>query len=392
MIRDLPRVILKEGREKKIRGRYPWVQRGEVLRVEGKAEPGSEARLFSHGGDFLAVGTLHEGIRFPFRVFSLEDEPLGVDFFRRRLREALNRREGVTPDTNARRVLFAEADGVPGLIIDEYDDVVAVQVRQMGVEKLKPAWMEAVVDVLKPRAIVERSDMESRRDEGLEPLSRPLMGDVPETVEIFESGLKFLVPVLEGLKTGFYLDQRETRRLFASEITSGMRVLDAFCYTGAFSLHAARAGAEVTGVDLAEGAVDTARANAELNRLEVRFDLANAFDWLVDSAKLGQVFDAIVLDPPAISKSRDRRDSLKWAVWRLVHSALPVLKPGGRLLVCSCSYQLPLDEMIDTIRLAANDRGRAAYVDKVTLQAPDHPYLIQFPESLYLKCAWVRTS
>lgn len=392
MIRDLPRVVLKEGREKKIRGRYPWVQRGEVLRVEGKAEPGCEARLFSHNGDFLAVGTLHDGIRFPFRVFSLEDEPLGVDFFRRRVQEALARRAGLTPDTNARRVVFAEADGLPGLIVDQYDDVLAVQVRQMGVERLKTAWMEAIVDVLKPRAIMERSDMESRRDEGLEPLSQPLMGDVPETVEIVESGLKFLVPIQEGLKTGFYLDQRETRRQFAAEVTPGMRVLDAFCYTGAFSLYAARAGAKVIGVDLAEGAVEMARANAELNGLDVRFDLANAFDWLVDSAKMGQAFDAIILDPPAISKTRDRRDSLKWAVWRLVHSALPILKTGGRLLVCSCSYQLPLDEMIDTIRLAANDRGRAAYVDRVTLQAPDHPYLIQFPESLYLKCAWVRAS
>ncbi|MFQ3676881.1 MAG: class I SAM-dependent rRNA methyltransferase [Fimbriimonadaceae bacterium] len=392
MIRDLPRVVLKEGREKKIRGRYPWVQRGEVLRVEGKSEPGAEARLFAHNGDFLAVGTLHEGIRFPFRVFSLEDEPLGVDFFRRRIREALARREGAAPDTNARRVVFAEADGLPGLIVDQYDDVLAVQVRQMGVERLKPAWLDAIVDVLKPRAIMERSDMESRRDEGLEPTSQPLVGDVPETVEIVESGLKFLVPVREGLKTGFYLDQRETRRQFAAEVTPGMRVLDAFCYTGAFSLHAARAGADVVGVDLAEGAVETARANAELNGLDVRFDLANAFDWLVDSAKMGPSFDAVVLDPPAISKSRDRRDSLKWAVWRLVHSALPILKPGGRLVVCSCSYQLSLDAMIDTIRLAANDRGRAAYVDRVTLQAPDHPYLIQFPESLYLKCAWVRAA
>jgi 23S rRNA (cytosine1962-C5)-methyltransferase len=255
-------------------------------------------------------------------------------------------------------------------------------------ESLKPVWLPALVSSLSPKSVYERSEMAGREEEGLGPYAGQLFGETPKEVEIDESGLRFVVPVTGGLKTGYYLDQRNTRRLFAERVSAGQKVLDAFCYTGAFSCYAARAGATTLGIDTHEGALALARRNAELNGLTCSFDMANVFDWLEQEP--ATKFDWIVLDPPAIAKSGAARDSLKWAVWKLVHRAIPHLADGGRLIVCSCSYQLDQREMIETARLAASDRGVRLFLEDVTIQDLDHPAAIQFPESLYLKCAWLR--
>ncbi len=382
----LPTVRLRPGKEKKIHAGYPWVQRGELMK-QADLTPGL-ARLEDSRGDFLAVGTLNPGRRFPFRVFSLKDEAIDEGFFHRRFSTALQMRQALIEGTNAFHLAHAEADGLPGFIADVYDGHAVVQVRSLGIESLRDAWLPALIDVLQPKSILERSEMAGRQEEGLQPRKGALHGEPPQVAEFHEDGLPLRALIQDGLKTGFYLDQRPARRLLAQRVKPGQTVLDVFCYTGAFSLHAARSGAVCTAVDLHEDALREAEACADRAGVGVKFIQANAFEWLEAGEEGG--FDWIILDPPAIAKNSEKRDSLKWAIWKLVYNALPLLNPGGRMVVCSCSYQLGQHEMIDVCRLAASDRGEKLFLEGVTFQDTDHPALIAFPESLYLKCAWLR--
>jgi 23S rRNA (cytosine1962-C5)-methyltransferase len=383
-------VWLKAGREKKIRHLYPWVQREEIARVDGAPTDGGLVRLLDHAGTLLGIATYHARSRFPARLLTMQDEAIDTAFFARRFEAAARLRQHRVQETDAFRLVFSEADGVPGLIVDRYADYLVLQVRTLGMERLKPLWLPALIETQAPKGILERSEMESRREEGLKPFTGILYGHVPEWIPITESGLHFLVPTTSGLKTGFYLDQRENRRQLARLVQPGERVLDLFCYTGAFALYAARAGAIVRGVDILPEAIELARQHAALNQLSAEWEVANAFEWLPASAERGELYDWVILDPPAIAKRREQRESLRWAIWKLVYHALPLLAPDGRMLVCNCAYTVDLSLMVDMVRLAAHDRGRALYLEDVSFQAPDHPFLLQFPESLYLKCLWLR--
>jgi 23S rRNA (cytosine1962-C5)-methyltransferase len=388
MIEGLVKIV--GGREKKLQHGYPWVQRGEISEVLGAPTPGALVRIVNFRNETLGIGTYNPQSRFPVRLLTTADEPIDRAFFERRLEHALRHRQRVVQDTNAMRLVFSEADGLPGLIVDQYADYLVVQVRTMGMERLRELWLPTLIEQLEPKGVIERSEMASRAEEGLEPFAGVLHGDAPELIEIEESGLLFLVPTDAGRKTGFYLDQRENRRRLAAQVRPDERVLDLFCYTGAFALYAARAGAHAVGVDILPDAIDLAEVHARRNRLEAHWIVENAFDWLPQAAEQGAQFDWIVLDPPAIAKRQDQKDSLRWAIWKLVYNALPLLSEGGRLVVCSCAYQLSLTEMLDTVRLAATDRTIPLFLEEITFQAPDHPYLLQFPESLYLKCLWAR--
>jgi 23S rRNA (cytosine1962-C5)-methyltransferase len=383
----LPIVRLVPGRDKKIRARYPWVQREEVAHAPN-IPSGTLVHLHSSSDEFLGVGSYNALSRFPVRVLTRQDEPIDVDFFRRRIREALARRTKLE-DTDSMRVLFSEVDNVPGLILDRFGDTCVVQVRTAGMELLRPVWGEAVEMELEPACLYDKSDMEGRKEEGLDLRAGILTGRLPKPVLVRESGLEFESLVEKGLKTGFYLDQRETRRRLADRVQPGELVLDAFSYVGAFGIYAARAGAEVMGVDIHEPSVAAAKRNAKRNDVECDFQIANVFEWL-QSGGDGRKFDWMILDPPAIAKSKDKRDSLKWGIWKLVYHGIDSLAIGGRMVVCSCSYQLGLNELIDTVRLAAADRSRIAYLEEVTVQGVDHPISAHFPESWYLKCAWFR--
>lgn len=358
--------------------------------MEGEPETGGLIRLCDFQGELLGIGTYNPQSRFPVRLLTPQEEPIDTAFFLRRFEQARNLRENLIHETDSYRLVFGEADGLPGLIIDRYAEYAIVQVRTLGMERLKPLWLPALLECLQPKGVMERSEMEARREEGLLPQTGELHGEVPDEIRITESGLQFLVPTRSGSKTGFYLDQRENRRQLAREVQPGERVLDLFCYTGGFSLYAAREGAETLGIDLSREAIAIANRHAALNGLTARFECANAFEWLESARAEQEPFDWIILDPPAIAKARNQRNSLKWAIWKLIYGSLPLLKPNGRMVVCNCSYQFSLQEMTETARLAASDRDYKIYLYDHSFQAPDHPHLLQFPESLYLKCLWLR--
>lgn len=380
------KVHLKSGKERKIRNFYPWVQRGEC-RSEGVGD-GDVCRLLDSNGNFLAVGTYNSKSRFLFRVCSLEDRELDHEFFVERFKQAKEFRQDTISGTNSWRLVYSEADLVPGLMVDQFGDQLVVQVRSLGMEKLKVVWLPALIETIQPRGIYEKSDMVGREEEGLGATTGSLYGETESTLVVEEDGMTFLAPVVAGLKTGYYLDQRETRRRFRSRVMPGDKVLDCFCYTGSFALIAAQQGATAYGIDIHPPAIETARQNALDNGIEAVFVESNAFDYLATDS-LGP-YDWIILDPPAIAKTREKRDSLKWAIWKLVLQALPNLKPGGRLIVCSCSYQLNLQELVEICRLAASDKSTRLVLEDVTYQDVDHPAPIHFPEALYLKCAWLR--
>jgi 23S rRNA (cytosine1962-C5)-methyltransferase len=382
-------IKLAKGREKKIKGFYPWVQKEEVRRPEGGKHV-CLADLYSDDGDWLAIGTYNRVSRFPFRVLSLEREDIDETFFRERIRQAIDHRKGSIEDTNSQRIIFSEADRLPGLIVDQFGDHLVVQVRTAGMDMLRHLWLPALIEETGAESIMEKSEMAGRREEGLEPISQVLHGEPPAKIEVIESGFKMTALVETGLKTGFYLDQRNARRELARRVKPGDKVLDCFCYTGGFGIYAAKAGAEAVGVDIHPVALEEARATAERNDVKVDFVEANAFEYLAEGAGAKGPFDWIILDPPAIAKTQDKKNSLKWAIWKLVYAALPLLKPGGRLFVCSCSYQLSQQKLIEACRLAASDRKVRLMLEGITIQDLDHPVSTQFPESLYLKGVWLR--
>ena len=373
------KIFLRKGREKKVKHFYPWVFRDEIVRVSG--EEGVLGELYDYEGNFLARGTYSPKSRIAFRVLTYQKEEIDKHFFIKRIEEALKLRRDIPSD--AYRVAFSESDLLSGLIIDKYAEGVVIQVRSYPMEKLKELLLDAVIEILKPVFIYERSDFKGRKEEGLKEFKGLLYGELKNPLIIKERELKFLVDVENGLKTGFYLDQRDNRAYVSGLVDKDSKVLDLFCYTGGFSLYCAKKGAKVLGVDINEDAINLARENAKLNGLSAEFLQANAFDFIQETK---DKYDLIIADPPAIAKTKKEKESILWAIWKLAYYSFPKLKKHGRLFICSCTYQISAEEMIKQLRLAATDNGLRIVVKEVNLQPLDHPYLPTFPESLYLKC------
>ena len=377
---------LKAGKSKKVQKFYPLVYRDEVAEVSPSVEDGDLVTLLDERGKFLAWGTYSAKSHVAFRVLTLQDEPVDRDFFANRLQKAFEQRKHLREITNAVRLVHAEADFLPGLIVDRYNEFAVIQVRTKGMERLRDLWFEPLLELLKPRGVYERSDMEGRKEEGLTPFKGLLYGIVPERIEIVEHGLRFLIDVERGLKTGFYLDQRDNRKLVSELVQPGEQFLDLFAYTGAFSVYAATKGAECTAIEQHKHLVELGLEQAKLNKVEVNFRCGNVFEELPKLGSEGQRFDFIVIDPPAIAKSEKQIASLRKAIHRVVSDSLRVLKPGGRMLVCTCVYHMDWSDLIETVRFAASDLNVPLRILAQTTQATDHPIRLHIPESQYLRC------
>jgi len=382
-----PSVILKPNAGRKLRNFYPWAFHDDIAEVRGDPEPGAIVLVRDASGALIGQAFYNPRAAIPLRMLTRGEERLDGEWLRQRLMAAAARRREIR-GTNAVRLVHGEADGLPGLIVDRYGDVLVVQIRNMGMERWREPIVEALRALFAPRGIYERSDVEAREEEGLEPRTGLLWGEVPEPVEVVEDGLVFETSVARGQKTGFYLDQRENRRRLRGWVRPGDRVLDVYGYIGAFALHAAAAGATAVVIDKDPWALGQAERNARRNGLAERITvrLGDALEMMEALQAEGRRFEWVVLDPPAMVKRRiEWERGVRQRFVELAYRALCLLNDGGGMLFSSCAYPIRLEDLIEATRLAASDAGCRLVVRDVTYQPPDHPWVLQIPESLYLK-------
>ena len=382
---SLPQVRLAPSAVKRVRNFDCWVFRDELLPPIPSLPNGSTVELTDGAGTFLAYAFYSSVSSIAARVVSLDRrEPVDRRLIAARVRDALRRRAGIT-GTTALRLVFSEADGLPGLIADRYGDYLILQIRTAGMEALKRDVVEELRAQCAPKGILERSDKDFREDEGLEPAAGLLFGAVPERIEIEEHGLRFLVDPYHGQKTGFYLDQRDTRRVVRDRLRPGHRVADVFAYTGAFGIAAAAAGAQVVCVEREEPYLALAREHAALNKVSAQIETVagDAFYWVEAAAKRGDRFDWVLLDPPSLAKHKADTSRGRQALQQLVRHALGLLTDDGTLVVSVCTYHL-LGLAEEIVRIAAADAGIRLRVCGMGMQASDHPWMLQMPMTRYL--------
>jgi 23S rRNA (cytosine1962-C5)-methyltransferase len=294
----------------------------------------------------------------------------------------------VVGQTNAYRLVFGESDGIPSLIIDRYADHFAMQTLAQGTENLISLITEILQDIFHPQSIILRNDLAVRELEGLPPEKKIIFGEFPKNVEVFEGEIRYRTDLWTGQKTGAYLDQRENRLLAARFLQGG--ILDAFCYHGLFGLHTARNASRVIGLDSSPEAIEQARGNALSNGLtNIEFRKENVFDFLKKEADEGQSYDGIILDPPAFAKSKENVAGAIRGYKELNLRAICLLNPGGILVTSSCSYNLSESKFLEILRECAKDSGATLRIIQRRGQSADHPVLLSFPESSYLKCLFL---
>lgn len=384
----MERIILSLDKRGRIRGGHPWIYDNEVASVPAGFEPGDIVEVVDTKGRLVGRGYANPRSKILVRLLTRDaNTVIDAKFFLARLQRAWRLREQLGLTRNC-RLVFGEADGLPGLIIDKFGDAFVLQAHTAGVARWQDVIVDALVAMFHPRLIVERNDLPVRVLEGLMEHTGLLVGDGDTRVAIEENELRFTIDLLAGQKTGFFLDQRNTWSLLR-DVARNARVLDCFCYVGAFSLHAARYGAQsVVGIDASEDATALARANAAQNGCESRceFLTGNVFDLLTDWAtSKARTFDVIVLDPPAFTKTRGTTDSALRGYKEINRRALQLLAPGGFLLSCSCSRFVTPEMLSAVIADAARDTHRRVRQVATATQAPDHPIDWAIPETFYLK-------
>ena len=381
------KVYLIPGKEKRVYSRHPWVFRSDIHHTEGPCAPGDVVSVYSDKGRFLAKAFYNPNSQIALRIMSWRDEPIDRDSIFQRVHEAVEYRRTFA-DLKSCRLIFAESDRLPALIVDSFGDVLVLQCLALGMERFKQDVVDALVKEVNLRGIWERNDVPVRRLEGLEMTTGLLYGEVPDLVEMAENGVKFYVDVKEGQKTGFFLDQKENRAAIAPFVR-GKRVLDCFTHTGSFALHAGHYGAaEVTGVDISAYACEFAARNAKLNGLEdrVHFTEANVFDLLAEKSRAGEQYDVIILDPPAFTKSRAMLENAIRGYKEINLRAMKMIVPGGVLITCSCSQHVLPDMFRKMVLDAAGDARVQLRQIEFRTQGRDHPILPAAQETEYLKC------
>lgn len=382
-------IRLKPREERRILGGHAWVFSNEIDRIEGSAAAGSAVAVARSDGRLVGYGFWNPKSLIAARIYSRREPEFGRAQIAERIGRAAALRERLYPGSDAFRLVHGESDGLPGLVIDRYGRTFCLQTHCLGIDLLKETVADAIGDLFGAVSIVERNESHLRVLEGL-PLTSGLMrGDPPGVVTIREGDLSFEIEPLGGHKTGFYYDQRENR-LAARRFAPGARVLDAYCHTGAFALHLARAGArEAIGIDVSAEAVRAARRNAEINGLSeaCRFETGDAAEAMAAMRDAGERFDLIVLDPPSFTRSKKNVPAAKRAYTDVNRRALRLLARGGILVTASCSHHITDETFLDSVREAAVSVDRTPRLLEWRSQAPDHPVLPAMPETRYLKLA-----
>ncbi|MDO7905470.1 class I SAM-dependent rRNA methyltransferase [Paenibacillus sp. JX-17] len=446
----MPSVILERGRKKRLEQSHPWIYKSEIASVNGEPGNGTLVEVLNHQGRYLATGYYNANSQITVRVVSHQPlEAMDTAFFVRRFEDCLKHRERFVTGGDAYRLVYGEADFLPGLIVDRFGDVLVVQLLTLGMDVCREAIVEALIQVVEPAGIYERSDVPVRELEGLEQVKGELYGKCPRHVTVTENGLLIKVDIVEGQKTGYFFDQRENRASIAPLMTGwgaksgiqlqdvveegevrrlpvnksgktvtfpywdGATVLECFSHTGSFTLHACKYGAKkVTCLDISEHAIESARENVRLNGFEdrVEFVVDDAFQYLrsqvkgveertaranggkVDTSQPltaggGKTFDVVILDPPAFAKTKSAVKGACRGYKDINLHGMKLVNEGGYLVTASCSYHMRPDLFLETIRDAAMDAGKVLRLVEWRAAGKDHPQILGVDEGHYLKFA-----
>jgi 23S rRNA (cytosine1962-C5)-methyltransferase len=380
-------VTVTQRGEERIRNGHFWVYRADV--GGGHADPGAVVRVAGPGGRFLARAFYSDRSQITLRILTQDDVPVDRQFWRSRLEQAITFRDRLQIDANAYRLVHGEGDLIPSLVVDRYGDYLVTQALSQGTDRLLPDLITLLVELTGAKGILARNDPRVRLLEGLEQHVAVLHGSIPDAVTVREGRVDYDVDLQRGQKTGAFLDQRENRQA-AAQYVSG-RTLDCFSYAGGFALQLAPHADEVTALDISEDATALLAANAARNRLSnVHGRTTNVFDELRTLDKMGERFDAVVLDPPAFAKSKAAIPKALSGYKEINLRAIKILKPGGFLITCSCSYHVNESAFAEVVLDAALDARVEVSVVEKRMQGRDHPVILGMPETYYLKCFILR--
>ncbi|HEX2937455.1 MAG TPA: class I SAM-dependent rRNA methyltransferase [Ruminiclostridium sp.] len=382
-------VFLKRGEEKDIFAGHLWIYDNEVERIEREITPGQIVDVKACNGAFLGRGYINPKSKILVRLLTRSHDEINHNFIKSRLESAFIYRDKLGLNTNERsafRAVFGEADFLPALVVDKFADCLVIQTLALGIEMFKADIVQILRDYYNPRCIYERNDVPLREKEGLEQKKGVLYGEEPGIVEIEENGVRLLVDIVNGQKTGYFLDQKENRAAIQPYCKEAS-VLDCFCHTGGFALHAAKFGAkEVEAVDISETALQVVSKNAALNGFNsITTKKANVFDLLNEYQMQGRMFDTVILDPPAFCKTKSALKGAYRGYKEINLRGMKLVRSGGFLVTCSCSHYMTPDLFMKMLQDAALDSRRSARICEIRYQAKDHPVSINADESLYLK-------
>jgi len=387
-------ITLRIGKKGKLKPGHPWIFKGQTLKVPPGIRPGDIVTIINGQGEFVGRGYYNPASEIIVRLLTFNDELIDEAFLQKRIEDAIAKRSFLFGFTNARRLIFSEADGLPGLIVDQYNDTIVFQISTLGMECMKESLLKVLADIVNPKYIYEKSDSPFRKIEGLKIIKKWWLYDGETNVEIYEGDAKFIVDIKNGHKTGFYLDQRRSR-IALKEISGGKTVLDLFCYTGGFSVNAALGGAKrVVGVDIKPEWLALARKNAALNGVSDKVEQreGDVFEILNNICNSGERFDIIILDPPSFVKEKKSIISAAKGYKELNTLAMRSLNEGGTLCTFSCSYNMSNDIFSDAIKKSAAEAGKSLTVLKRCHQDKDHPIIRSIPQTEYLKGYFFKVS
>jgi len=385
-------IRVKPGIEDRIRGFFPWVYRAEIASYSRKPRKGELVVVRDFGGKFLGYGYINPDATIAVRILSFDkEEQVTPELIRRRIEQAYNYRKKLYINSNAFRLIHSEGDLLPGLIVDVYGEYAVLEFTTYGMNQFRETVIQALVDILKPKGIYEKSNQTAIKVEGIEVEEGTVYGEVPEEIIIWEHDLKYYINIPQGQKTGFFLDQRNSRKFVRSLVEPGDRCLDVFSHTGGFALNMKKMGAgEVIAVDISDLALEVGKRNEKLNGLSgINWVCANAFDYLRELDRRGEKFDVVIIDPPSFAKNRHAVPNALRGYKELCLRGLKLTKSEGYLAIFSCSFHITEQHLLEVLTEASYDVRRQVRVIAKTFQDKDHPWVLQMPNTLYLKGVWV---
>lgn len=383
----MKKVIVKNNVIPKLKRFFPWVYRNELKKIPKNVKSGELISIFSSDGKFLGIGYINLNSVITVRVLSFNKEKIDIDFFKRRIVKALEKRNNLKNITNGYRIIHSEADFLPGLIVDFYDNYLSIQINTAGMENFRQEILSVLIDLIKPKGIYEKSDKKSREKEGLKTEEKTIYGSIPNEIIIYENNLRFVVDLTDSQKTGFYLDQRKNR-MIVSNYSEG-KILDLFSNSGGFGIYSYHKGADfVKFVDISPNAIKHLKRNCEINKIKKNYSIVkeDVFDFLKREEEKGEKYDLIIIDPPSFAKTVKEKEGALKGFKYLISRGLNILKDYGHLAIFSCSHSISMEDLKRlSLEIASKNRVYLEIVEHLYQDNRDHPYILNIDNSLYLK-------